>query len=98
VLGKAMRFGAMFAAGDPARAGRLSWRRKRKILGLELTPEGEILFGEVARARFLSLAQALKAEPVIIPAGEAEREGGAREGVGKEGAGKEGGAQEGVAC
>lgn len=65
VLGKAMRFGAMFAAANPARAGRLSWKRKKRILGLDLSPEGAILFGEVVRARFLSLAQALKAEPAI---------------------------------
>ena len=70
VLGKAMRFGAMFAAGDPARAGRLWWKRKKRVLGLDLTPEGAILFGEVTRARFLSLAQALRAKPEIRTAGD----------------------------
>lgn len=65
VLGKAMRFGAMFSIGDPARAGRLNWQPKKRLLGLELTPAGEALFGEVARARFQSLAQALKAEPRV---------------------------------
>ena len=61
VLGKAMRFGAMFSVGDPARAGRLVWSPKRRSLALELTEEGAGLFGEVAQARFASLALALKA-------------------------------------
>ncbi len=61
VLGKAMRFGAMFSVGDPARAGRLNWLPKKKVLELELTPDGLGLFGEVAAARFASLALALKA-------------------------------------
>lgn len=61
VLGKAMRFGAMFSVGDPARAGRLNWQPKKKVLELQLTPDGLGLFGEVAAARFASLALALKA-------------------------------------
>jgi exopolyphosphatase/guanosine-5'-triphosphate,3'-diphosphate pyrophosphatase len=62
VLGKAMRFGAMFSIGDPARAGRLVWGGKKRVLGLELTEDGAGLFGEVAQARFASLALALKAQ------------------------------------
>lgn len=62
VLGKAMRFGAMFAVGDPARAGKLVWSPKKKLLELLLTEEGRGLFGEVAEARFAALAQALKAQ------------------------------------
>ena len=62
VLGKAMRFGAMFSIGDPAKAGRLIWQPKKRTLELELTPDGEGLFGEVAQARFRALALALKAE------------------------------------
>lgn len=62
VLGKAMRFGAMFAVGDPAKAGRLVWSPKRKLLELDLTEEGRGLFGEVAEARFAALAVALKAQ------------------------------------
>lgn len=62
VLGKAMRFGAMFAVGDPARAGKLVWTPKKKLLELLLTEEGRGLFGEVAEARFAALAQALKAQ------------------------------------
>ena len=61
VLGKAMRFGAMFAVGDPGQAARLHWVPKTKALQLDLTADGHGLFGEVAQARFTSLAQSLKA-------------------------------------
>lgn len=66
VLGKAMRFGAMFSAGDPSQAGSLDWQPKKRILELKLTPEGHDLFGEVAQARFASLAQSLKATVKIV--------------------------------
>ena len=69
ILGKAMRFGAMFAVGDPSRAGSLRWFPKRRILELTLTPDGHDLFGEVARARFASLALALRAETSVIDPG-----------------------------
>jgi exopolyphosphatase/guanosine-5'-triphosphate,3'-diphosphate pyrophosphatase len=68
VLGKAMRFGAMFSIGDPAMAGRLLWQPKKRVLELELTPAGEGLFGEVAQARFQALALALKAETRVTRA------------------------------
>ncbi|MGA0540177.1 Ppx/GppA family phosphatase [Neotabrizicola sp. VNH66] len=71
VLGKAMRFGAMFSVGDPARAGRLVWMPKKRVLGLELSEEGAGLFGEVAQARFAALAVALKAQTRIALAAEA---------------------------
>ena len=61
VLGKAMRFGAMFAMGDPAKVASLSWSVKKRTLELELTEEGAGLFGEVAQSRFSSLAMSLKA-------------------------------------
>ena len=63
-----MRFGAMFSVGDPAKAGTLRWQPKKTELELELTPLGEGLFGEVAQARFKSLALALKAQPVVTQA------------------------------
>ena len=66
VLGKAMRFGAMFAVGDPGRAGRLNWQPKKRILELVLTEEGRGLYGEVAQARFASLALALKATTELV--------------------------------
>ncbi len=62
ILGKAMRFGAMFAAGDPALAGKLTWTPGKRLLEISLTADGQILFGEVARARFASLALAMRAE------------------------------------
>ncbi len=63
-----MRFGAMFAVADPQLAGTLKLRSKKKELELSLTALGEGLFGEVARARFTSLAQALKCTPVVTQA------------------------------
>lgn len=71
VLGKAMRFGAMFSVGDPRRAGRLVWQPATRLLELQLTEEGRGLFGEVAEARFLSLAQALKAQTKLGVVGDA---------------------------
>ncbi|MDZ4394004.1 Ppx/GppA family phosphatase [Cypionkella sp.] len=65
VLGKAMRFGAMFSVGDPGRAGRLLWQPATRQLELQLTEEGHGLFGEVAEARFNALAQALKAQTTL---------------------------------
>jgi exopolyphosphatase/guanosine-5'-triphosphate,3'-diphosphate pyrophosphatase len=66
VLGKAMRFGAMFAAGDPGTAGRLVWQEKKRALDLVLTDLGHGLFGEVAQARFTALAQALRAKGRVL--------------------------------
>ncbi|MFT4151520.1 MAG: Ppx/GppA family phosphatase [Paracoccaceae bacterium] len=65
VLGKAMRFGAMFSAADPSEAGALKWAPKKRLLELALTERGKGLFGEVAQARFTSLAQALGATVAI---------------------------------
>jgi exopolyphosphatase/guanosine-5'-triphosphate,3'-diphosphate pyrophosphatase len=67
ILGRAMRFGAMFTTATPTDHGHLSWRSKRKELILELkSDEGRALFGEVAEARFKALASAMGAEPVVI--------------------------------
>ncbi|MCM2563823.1 Ppx/GppA family phosphatase [Lutimaribacter sp. EGI FJ00015] len=61
VLGKAMRFGAMlWLQGAPM--GELRWFPKKKELELWLSREADPLFGEVAEARFLSLAETLGAE------------------------------------
>ncbi len=65
VLGKAMRFGAMFAIRSPEEAGTLQWRPKKKVLELVLNPDAEALFGEVAEARFRSLAESLGAQPAV---------------------------------
>ena len=65
VLGKAMRFGAMLAADDPAMMGRLEWFPKKKLLELHLPQAASGLFGEVTQARFATLAAALGAEAVV---------------------------------
>lgn len=70
VLGKAMRFGAMFSIKSPEDAGSLDWRPKKKVLQLTLKPGAEALFGEVAQARFTSLALALGAEAKVVMAKE----------------------------
>lgn len=65
VLGKAMRFGAMFAVRDPATVCRLTFDSKAKELRIDLNDEGRGLLGEVALARLNSLAAALKAQTVF---------------------------------
>lgn len=67
VLGKAMRFGAMFSVKDPSEAGTLRLYPQKKILELRLSRTGRALMGEVAEARFRSLANALEVEPAIVP-------------------------------
>lgn len=66
ILGKAMRFGSMFAISEPSQAGNLELSPKKKQIILNLTPSGVDLFGEVCEARFRSLASAMKLEPIII--------------------------------
>jgi exopolyphosphatase / guanosine-5'-triphosphate,3'-diphosphate pyrophosphatase len=65
VLGKAMRFGAMFSGQVADRMGELRWFPKKKVLELRLARGSEALFGEVAEARFKSLVQALGAEAAV---------------------------------
>ncbi|MDO5659240.1 MAG: Ppx/GppA family phosphatase [Paracoccus sp. (in: a-proteobacteria)] len=65
VLGKALRFGAMFSVRDPAEAGVLKLYPKKKQLELRLSPVGRDLFGEVAESRFLSLCKSLDVAPLI---------------------------------
>ncbi|WP_082714910.1 Ppx/GppA family phosphatase [Falsirhodobacter sp. alg1] len=66
VLGKAMRFGAMFAMDDLADTGTLKWKPKKRILTLTLTERGQHLFGEVAQSRFKSLVSSLQAEADVV--------------------------------
>ncbi|MDP3861347.1 MAG: exopolyphosphatase, partial [Phaeovulum sp.] len=66
VLGKAMRFGAMFSVNSPEDAGELALLRNPTRLQLTLSKRGEGLYGEVAEARFLSLAASMGAKPVVI--------------------------------
>ncbi len=59
MLGRAMRFGAMFSIGGPDAAGELRYFPKKKLLELVLKPEMRDLFGEVAQQRLASLAKTL---------------------------------------
>ncbi|MEO1681462.1 MAG: Ppx/GppA family phosphatase [Pseudomonadota bacterium] len=61
VLGRAMRFGAMFSVAAPDRMGRLAWRPTRAEIELALPREAAALYGEVAAARLASLAKSMQA-------------------------------------
>ncbi|MFZ5962762.1 Ppx/GppA family phosphatase [Thalassococcus sp. BH17M4-6] len=62
VLGKALRFGAMLWMSDTWQDGAaLEWQPKKRLLRLKLREEIHPLFGEVAQARFQSLANSLDA-------------------------------------
>ncbi|HRO13548.1 MAG TPA: Ppx/GppA family phosphatase [Paracoccus sp. (in: a-proteobacteria)] len=63
IIGKALRFGAMFSVRDPAEAGLLVLEDGQ--LRLTLTPTGQALMGEVAEARFQALCKAMGAEGVV---------------------------------
>lgn len=62
VLGKAMRFGAMFSSDAPDALAELRHFPKRQRLELILSEQAAPLFGEVTEARFASLAKALGVE------------------------------------
>ncbi|MCC6002306.1 MAG: Ppx/GppA family phosphatase [Pararhodobacter sp.] len=62
MLGRAMRFGAMFSVGGPQAAGELRFFPKKKVLELVLRPSMKDLFGEVAQSRFAALAKTLGLE------------------------------------
>ena len=66
ILGKAMRLGAMMWVNDSKQPAHLDWRPRSKHLTLKLNSVGESLFGEVAEARYLSLANALQAKDCKI--------------------------------
>ncbi len=65
VLGKAMRFGAMLWLSPDQQLGELRWYPRKKRLELRLSAEARPLFGEVAEARFRSLANSLGAETQV---------------------------------
>lgn len=69
VLGKALRFGAMMWMDGTAEMGTLKWRPKKRELHLSLPKSAAPLFGEVAEARFRSLAAALDSSPFVKIAG-----------------------------
>ncbi|MFD0857693.1 Ppx/GppA family phosphatase [Roseovarius aquimarinus] len=64
-LGKAMRFGAMLWLQREADPGALRLYPKKKLLELSLAPEALPLFGEVAKARFESLASSLGCSTIV---------------------------------
>ena len=66
ILGKAMRFGAMFSASDDDNLGTLKLFPKKGRLELRLPPGTQGLYGEVAEARFKSLASALGVEDISV--------------------------------
>ncbi len=66
ILGRAMRFGAMFTLERPLDHGELKLYPKKGVLELRLkTDTGRDLFGEVAQARFKALAGAIGADSVV---------------------------------
>lgn len=69
ILGKAMRFAAMLWLSEDADLGEMRWHPRKRLLELRLSPEAMPLFGEVAQARFMSLAASLKAQTLITPPG-----------------------------
>jgi len=65
ILGKAMRFGAMFSVENPSDMAELKLYPKKRLLELRLARTAVPLFGEVARARFGSLADSVGSETAI---------------------------------
>ena len=65
ILGKAMRFGAMLWMQADAKMGEFVWQPKKKQLILKLPQQAMPLYGEVAEARLMSLAQTMDAEVTV---------------------------------
>lgn len=61
MLGRALRFGAMFSMDGPENAGELRFYPKKKVLELVLERETQALFTEVAEQRFATLANQIGA-------------------------------------
>ena len=59
ILGRAMRFGAMFSRSGNDPAGELRYFPRKKLLELVLRPDRKDLFGEIAEQRFQSLAKSM---------------------------------------
>jgi len=67
ILGKVMRFGAMLVMKPDADMGHLNWISKKRRLDLILPDDARPLYGEVAEARLMSLAQTLNATVSVKP-------------------------------
>jgi exopolyphosphatase/guanosine-5'-triphosphate,3'-diphosphate pyrophosphatase len=61
ILGKAMRFGAMFWMQPDVPTGQFRWFPQKKVLEFRIPKQAEALYGEVAEARLMSLALSLDA-------------------------------------
>lgn len=66
ILGKAMRFGAMFSASSQLRMGKLRYFPKKKQLHFVSHQKDIGLLGEVAEARLASLGASLDAETSVL--------------------------------
>jgi exopolyphosphatase/guanosine-5'-triphosphate,3'-diphosphate pyrophosphatase len=66
ILGKAMRFGSMLWMTRGTERGTLQWHPRTRLLELHLSPDTVPLYGEVAEARFLSLASSLNAKVKVL--------------------------------
>ena len=64
-LGKAMRFGAMFAVVSPEKIARLKFKSRRHSLILILPESFSDIYGVAAEARFKSLARAMDCAPEV---------------------------------
>ena len=64
-----MRLAAMLWLTRDPNLGALRWYPRKKRLELRLARHAAPLFGEVAEARFRSLADTLRAEPAVTLAG-----------------------------
>ena len=65
ILGRALRFGAMFSMDGPETAGELRYFPKKKVLELILERDTKDLFTEVAEQRFSSLADQMQASAKV---------------------------------
>ncbi len=65
ILGKAMRFGAMFAGVSPEKIARLKFKPRRHSLVLSLPASFRDIYGDAPENRFGSLARAMDCAPEV---------------------------------
>lgn len=65
ILGRAMRFGAMFAVVSPEKIARLKFKSRRNSLILILPASFSDIYGVAAEVRFRSLARAMDCAPEV---------------------------------
>lgn len=65
MLGRALRFGAMFSMDGPENAGELRFYPKKAVLELVLERGMQALFTEVAEQRFAALANQMGTEAKV---------------------------------